>query len=52
MVDPRAEEGKQVSCRHLLFFFFPPESKEVLKDHWYLSEGPRSQLEGAPASQI
>ena len=51
MVDPRAEEGKHRWGRKHLFFF-PSESKEVLKDHWCLSEGPWSQLERSPASRI
>ena len=50
MVDPRAEEGKHRCVGDI--FFFSPESKEVLKHHWCLLEGPWSQLEGAPASQI
>ena len=49
MADSGAGVGNlQVSLEHPAV----PESKEVLKERWVMSEGHRSQLERAPIGQI
>ena len=43
MVDPRAEEGKQVSCRHF-FFFFPQKAKKCSRTTGICQKDPEANL--------